>query len=570
MFDEPAPTSHSDGGPTRWPIGPFTRAVVEPEADDYLTSCPSSKSFTPGAEYGLHPMMEEKWQTLSRDDDMGADESVLFHCMSSYRDVLFYEQSHINGDKVRKVAMLHLANHVRKAHNRWRWNMDAITVALSSGTPLPDEESVRDQGPARTRVLVLCAFRSIAFNLASWFTSLLSQKKTVRRLDLLTERYLPGDDSVPNTFPEHAHLFSGSSNDRFVFGAAVSRRSVTLFTRLAESDIIFASPLGLRGLVKADHGYTEHTDLLSSVEIMYVDRADALKMQNWEHVLESCRATNCPPVNLGQCDIRRLRRPAADGLLRAYRQTIVFADGKSPDFLAILNEGPRTRKQKRNASVVDGEDELRVALGRKHSDVIRNRNHRGTIRLSKPCSSGVVSTVTASGVSKQAFLSVQCTTLVDTTTRHLKAFEERFWNAGGSSLEGLVIIVPSYLELISIRKLLRNDKRHVAFIYEYTNQVDLRRLRREFNKRSCSALITTERYFWYRPSLPRFEHIFFFKPLETPALYVQIMRRAINPSCATVLTLFSRFDVFALERLCGESMAKKMAKSEGNKLFAFC
>mmetsp|Transcript_18632 Transcript_18632/g.41350 ORF Transcript_18632/g.41350 Transcript_18632/m.41350 type:complete len:292 (-) Transcript_18632:44-919(-) len=291
-------------------------------------------------------------------------------------------------------------------------------------------------------------------------------------------------------------------------------------------------------------------------------------MQNWEHVLESCRATNCPAVNLGQCDIRRLRRPAADGLMRAYRQTIVFADGKSPDFVAILNEGPRARKQKRSARALDGEDELRLALGRTRSDVIRN--HRGMIRLSKPCPRGVVSAVTASGVAKQAFLSVQCTAFVDATTRYLKAFEDRFWNAGGSSIEGLVIVVPSYLELISIRKLLRNHKRHIAFVYEYTNEFDSRRLRKEFNTRSCSALVTTERYLWYRPSLPRFDHVLFLKPMETPALFVQIMRRVINPSCATVLTLFSRLDVFALERLCGESMAKKMAKSEGNKLFAFC
>ena len=52
------------------------------------------------------------------------------------------------------------------------------------------------------------------------------------------------------------------------------------FTEFYSSDILIASPLGLRLAIEKAKNY----DFLSSIEIAVIDQADVMRMQNWEHV----------------------------------------------------------------------------------------------------------------------------------------------------------------------------------------------------------------------------------------------------------------------------------------------
>lgn len=47
-------------------------------------------------------------------------------------------------------------------------------------------------------------------------------------------------------------LFSGNTDDNFKFGLSVSKKSLKLFTEFYSSDIIIASPLGLRSVISGD------------------------------------------------------------------------------------------------------------------------------------------------------------------------------------------------------------------------------------------------------------------------------------------------------------------------------
>lgn len=47
-------------------------------------------------------------------------------------------------------------------------------------------------------------------------------------------------------------LFSGNTEDHFKFGLSVSKKSLKLFTEFYSSDIIIASPLGLRSVISDD------------------------------------------------------------------------------------------------------------------------------------------------------------------------------------------------------------------------------------------------------------------------------------------------------------------------------
>lgn len=58
-----------------------------------------------------------------------------------------------------------------------------------------------------------------------------------------------------------------------------------LYSPFYSSDIIIASPLGLRTLIGVDGDTQRDFDFLSSVELLVLEQSDVFLMQNWEHVL---------------------------------------------------------------------------------------------------------------------------------------------------------------------------------------------------------------------------------------------------------------------------------------------
>jgi U3 small nucleolar RNA-associated protein 25 len=179
------------------------------------------------------------------------------------------------------------------------------SVAKSSIPPLSDS-AIQDQGFTRPSVLFLLPFRSSAL---SWLTSLTTHTPSPayqieNHARFLNEYGLPPGTvdklatAEPGAYPpEHVAMFKGNIDEAFRVGVKITRKSVKLFSEFYGSDIILASPLGLKLSIEKEKwvpiswsAFTtfnvsfRHADFLSSIEIVVVDQMDALTMQNWDHV----------------------------------------------------------------------------------------------------------------------------------------------------------------------------------------------------------------------------------------------------------------------------------------------
>lgn len=82
-------------------------------------------------------------------------------------------------------------------------------------------------------------------------------------------------------------------------GVSIIRSSMRLYAPFYSSDIIIASPLGLRTVLGAEGEKKRDFDFLSSIEMLVVDQTDVFLMQNWEHVL--VRTLRSPDISVNIC-----------------------------------------------------------------------------------------------------------------------------------------------------------------------------------------------------------------------------------------------------------------------------
>jgi U3 small nucleolar RNA-associated protein 25 len=134
-------------------------------------------------------------------------------------------------------------------------NNERLSSAAKADSPDAVPEDVQDQGFTRPSVLVLIPFRSSAF---SWVDALTTHTpapgyQVENRARFQSEYALPPRTvdklatAEPGTYPrDHVETFKGNVDDEFRVGVKVTKKSVKLFSEFYGSDIIFASPLGLR------------------------------------------------------------------------------------------------------------------------------------------------------------------------------------------------------------------------------------------------------------------------------------------------------------------------------------
>ena len=109
---------------------------------------------------------------------------------------------------------------------------------------------IRDQGFTRPKVLILAPFKKNAFDIINTLTELSGleiehKKRFIDEFDL-------ADDTVDPSKPKDYQLtFAGNVDDCFRIGLKFTRKHLKLYSEFYASDIIVASPLGLRMIIGA-------------------------------------------------------------------------------------------------------------------------------------------------------------------------------------------------------------------------------------------------------------------------------------------------------------------------------
>ncbi|KAL8700095.1 MAG: hypothetical protein Q9224_001116, partial [Gallowayella concinna] len=292
---------------------PLSSREVE---DDSHATLPEVRDMKVAA--ALKPKLEDfATQLLSNADETSKQ---LAASMLSYHDVLFSARSLENADTLRKLISLHILNHINRTHDRVLKNKAKL---LKSGD---DEDlELRDQGFTRPKILVLLPTRQSCVKMVDAIVSASEPQQQGNR-KRFQDSYANVEEEFSADKPEDfKDLFGGNDDDMFRLGLRITRKTVKFFSQFYDSDIIFASPLGLRMAIGTDTGKKADHDFLSSIEIVVMDQSEALIMQNWEHVDYIFEHLNLQPKEAHGCDFSRVRSWYLDGQAKYLRQTILFS-----------------------------------------------------------------------------------------------------------------------------------------------------------------------------------------------------------------------------------------------------
>lgn len=315
-----------------------------------------------------------------------------------------------------------------------------------------DATSMMDQGYTRPRILILCPFRSSALQAVTCMIDILGKGRTkVLKMDKFLEEFGVQEgaeneeedddnkkkDRTLSRPKDWSALFDEKKynvDDDFKIGVQVSPgfgygtgeakgALLRLFSDFYQSDIIIASPLGLRLCI--DLNNEKNVDFLSSLEIVYVSQADVLMQQNWDHVEYILQHINQLPTRDHDVDFSRIRPYFLNGNAKNHRQLVISSAFNDPCI---------------------------QALWRQHSSSVS-----GSVRFKKSWGDGCLHGVTSQ--IQQIFQRVECKSLEDQNEAKFAYFKDMvLMQLLRISQSHTLIMIPSYLDYVRVRNyLLKQD-----------------------------------------------------------------------------------------------------------------
>ncbi|KAL2148705.1 hypothetical protein VTH82DRAFT_1852 [Thermothelomyces myriococcoides] len=485
----------------------------------------------------LHDSMASKHPKFDQ-----VEQTIAPH-LFNYQDVLYCNRTVAGSQGVRRMAALHALNHVFKTRDRVIKNNSRLSRADAN-----EDLELRDQGFTRPKVLMILPTRQSCVKMVEMIVSICEpeQQENKKRFD---DGYVDKQSKFSDDKPEDFRdLFSGNDDDMFRLGMKFTRKTIKYFAQFYNSDIIFASPLGLRMAIGSEEDKKKMDyDFLSSIELVIVDQADALLMQNWEHVEFIFEHLNIQPKDAHGCDFSRVRNWYLDDQARQFRQTAIFSAFNTPELAELL---------------------------RAHC-----HNWAGKARLQQECP-GMIQYLPVKA--RQTFSRFEAATIAaDPDARFAyftKAIVPMLTRHKARDAAGTLVFIPSYLDFVRVRNYFANNPavEHVSFgtISEYTDVPEASRARSHFLNGRHKVLLYTERaHHFRRYRIKGVKRVIMYGLPDNPLFYQEIaggylqkseQSLILEPGQGLVRVMFSKYDVMKLERIVGTSRVGKMIHDQGD------
>ncbi|KAK6517246.1 rRNA-binding ribosome biosynthesis protein utp25 [Arthrobotrys megalospora] len=473
-------------------------------------------------------------------DEKSTFQSRLSHYVYSYTDVALIGTSVTDRGAFRRTVCSHALAHVLTTRHIVLKNSARLTKRNTD-----DGETTirRDQGFTRPKVLFLLPTRNSCYEVVNHIISL-AQGHACENRQRFNEEYGPGtlDKSFSDSKPDDFKLFfHGNSDDMFRIGVKLTRKTIKLFSKFYHSDIVLASPLGLKSVISSAAKGGGDTDFLSSIEVLYVDSADALQMQNWDHVESILTSLNQMPKDAHDCDFSRVRGWYLNGDAATFRQTIVSTTFLFPEANSLLSK--------------------------------YSKNYSGLIKFHEPCP-GELSPYISQVFTKIRSLNPSLDP--DARFKYFTSTIMPFWkNAGTIDKGGVLIFLSSYLDSIRLRNHFNKNGESFGEVNEYTSASDVARSRAHFSSGRQKVLIYTERaHYFRRYNLKGVRNIFLYSMPANPIFYQELvgfLRESISDGTSQleeskVRALFTPWDALKVERIVGSAGYDEMKKSDGESV----
>ena len=421
---------------------------------------------------------------------------------------------------------------------------------------MKDKENIdiRDQGFTSPKVLILVPYKMHAKIIMEQLVKLFSNEnwKGITNKKKFMDEYSEFD----------------SMDDCFRLGIQISffENKMKLYTPFDESDIIIASPLGLKLAKPSDNDKSFKNikvyDFLSSIEIFLMDFSEVFIYQNLEHLNEILSFLNkLPKNNQNIVDINRIKENYANNLGEYLRQNIIISQFKCLDIDVAIND---ITKNINGKILFDGPYENQI-------DLIKNEFEEKYKFLN----------------SDNYEIRYEFKILRD--FKEKEEFEEKFnyftkniWQNLYESFEKhTIIFVSSSFDYMILKSFFKKKSKSVCFISEDTDKRDWQRNRLFFEQGKYKFLLYDERAHFYKKINLKFaKNIFFYSLPEDPKIFNEMIH-LIDPvnynqnlekynyenkqneiqKYGSVIALVTPVEKYNLQKILGEE-AKKIIKNK--------